>query len=717
MTGADAVVSTFEREPAASSVDARRRNLARLLRPKSVAVVGGRSSEPVLAMIRRSNFPGPVHMVNPTRSEIGGVKCVPTVNDLPSAPDATFLNVSRDVLPDVVSDLSTMDAGGGVAYAAGFKELGASGERYESALGGAVGNFALLGPNANGLINSLDGVALWPTESHEPRRLDKGIAIISQSGTIAYNYVNSQRSVHPGYIVCLGNQSFVDVADVMDAVLEDDRVGAIGLFLEGVPDVPAFAAAAERAARLRVPIVAMKAGRTDTGARMAQTHTGAMVTNDAFFGALFDRLGIHRAETLSALDETLKMVSVGGCRPGRRVASLTMCGAYRTIFADAADTAGLEMPRLDEAASASLRAQLPEFATVSNPLDYNAPYTGMDVLSLENGPALKTCFETFLGVPHDISIMLENMDRQTSPEEIAASPTFQAWLAADSAAGRRKVIISGSPERFAAGYREAALEAGVVPLQGIEDGTAAIAASIAIADRWEEMGSEIVALERLPELDEAGDLLDEVRSKAALAGFGLAVPPSRSCSVADAPGTAAALGFPVVLKAVSSTVAHKAAVGGVALGLRDAASVEAAALRISDGFAARGLPLDGLLLERMIEPIDAELIAGIVRDSGFGLALMLGAGGSRAEAIGDADLLLLPSGDGDLQRFCNHVSDRLGLPEGCRPSLLGAVRAISAYAWDNRDRLVELDVNPLVVTGNDVIAVDAVIRLAPGTGG
>lgn len=453
---------------------ARRANLRRLLKPRSVALVGGRTLAPSVAMLRKAGFDGDIQVVNPFQREIGGIACVPTIADLPDAPDAAFLSINRKLTVEAVRTLSARGAGGAVCFAAGFGEMGEEGTRLQADLVAAAGDLAVAGPNSNGLLNRLDRLALWPMDDHDPQPVERGPAIISQSGGIAYAFVRDRRGLAPAVIASTGNQVLLDVADWLAVLGEDPRVTAIGIFMEGPGDVAAVADAAAVTRGRNLPVVVLKSGRSALGAEMALTHTGALAGDDDLFDALCDRLGFTRVRTLPQLLETLKALSAwGDGLKGNRMAVLTASGAARALFADAAFDHGLALPAVSARVASRLRPQLPEFAHVSNPLDHNAYYTGMDVLSMENEPALHECFRTMLLDGYDIGVM--NTDGGDTED---GNPTLRAWIRAAHETGTPAAIVATMPDELSRHVHRLCREAGIAALQGLDDAVAAIAAAV-----------------------------------------------------------------------------------------------------------------------------------------------------------------------------------------------------------------------------------------------
>ncbi len=261
------------------------RSLERLLRPKSIAVFGGREAERVMRECDRMGFSGEIWPVHPSREEMGGRRCFRSVDALPAAPDAAFIGVNRELSVEIVRALSARGAGGAICYASGFREA-ESGAALQRALVLAAGDMPIVGPNCYGLINYLDCVPLWP-DHHGGTPVDKGVAIVTQSSNIALNMTMQRRGLPIAYVASAGNQAQTSVAEIAAAFLEDERVTAVGLHVEGVADVTHFEAMARRARSLGKPVVAVTAGRSDEGRRAAFSHTASITSSDAATAAFF----------------------------------------------------------------------------------------------------------------------------------------------------------------------------------------------------------------------------------------------------------------------------------------------------------------------------------------------------------------------------------------------------------------------------------------------
>ncbi|MDG2483017.1 MAG: acetate--CoA ligase family protein [Alphaproteobacteria bacterium] len=696
--------------PVPSRRAARRANLKRLLSPRHIAFVGGKTMEESIEMLQAAGFPGSIWPVSPKYDAIGGLPAFNSIADLPEGPDAAFLYLPKAINADVLSQLAAHGGGGAVCFAAGYAELGDDGRDEQSALDQAAGDLAVMGPNSTGFLNNLDRTALWPVRDHAPRVMQSGVAIVSSSGGVLFNYSVNQRSVGAAIMIGAGNQAVCDFSDHIDVLVDDERITAIGLFAEDLGYIPAFSAAAAKALDRGTPVVAMKTGVSEVGAMVAQTHSGALAASDDWIDALFERCGVIRVRSLPELDETLKMLTTTAIPKGRRMAVLTNSGGEKALTADAADSKIMELAQPSPETQAKLSAIIPDFATVSNPFDYNAYFagSGKDVLSEDNPVMLEHCFRTMVDDGYDIAVMLRGARTFPDGSNEAPGPTPTRWAAANQGSGRAVVQCSVLPEHMPADHRAMLISQGVAPLQGLNEAMTAIDGAV----RWGEARrghDDATALPAIPFLAQRGRLWNEADAKAALAAYGLATPAHQIVSPGDAGISADAIGYPVVVKAALPVIAHKAKAGAVALKLTSCDAVEAAVETMRQRLAAAGTPLEMVLVEAMIPDASDELIAGVTFDPQFGHALVFGRGGVDVEAMRDISMALLPLTSRQLAAL---VAKR-GLAKNIAAASIQALHAITAFAWEQRARLVSLDVNPLIVTAaGEVIAVDALIETA-----
>jgi len=637
-------------------------------------------------------------VVNPRREELEGIPCVPSIADLPGVPDASFVAPPPQATLQIISDLSERSAPGAVCFAAGFAETGAEGQALQQQLCDAAGDMAMMGPNCHGFINYLDGVALWPDE-HGGQRTDRGVALITQSGNIGINLTMQQRGLEYSYVISAGNNSALGMHDYIDALLEDSRVSAIGLHIEGLDDIHAFSNAAIRALRQGVPIVALKAGRSARGAEITMSHTGSLAGSDALYSALFARLGIARCDTVAQFLETMKFVSTAGTLPSPTIASMSCSGGDATIVADNAEALGLQTPPFSKDSAGRLRELLGPNVDVSNPLDYHLYIWGDYDKLLAN-------FKQVLS--NDLACTILVLDYPPGGDDTHWQTAERSLLSAVNETEQRAAIVSSLPETMSADARQRLKAAGIAAMQGIEDCLFAIraAATIGVAQRNVE---RILPVLVAGHVAQDSEMLDEWRSKTLLADAGVTIPEGRVCDADDIVSAADAIGYPVVLKALSEQLAHKSEAGAVAVALSNEDDLLQAAAGMTDRY-------DRFLVEQMVSPVVAELIVGVSRDPTFGLSLLIGTGGTLVELLDDTVSLLLPVGREEIRtaieslRAGTLIEGYRGAPSGDIEAVLDAVEAIAAFAAENAGSLHELDVNPLLVTPSAAIAADALIR-------
>jgi acyl-CoA synthetase (NDP forming) len=687
----------------------RQRNLRRLLRPRHVAIVGGQAMADSIRRCADTGFTGEVWVVNPKYAELGGRKCYASIADLPEAPDATFIAVPREATIEILKQLDARGGGGAICYAAGYTEVGGEGVALHEEFLRAAGNLAVVGPNCYGMLNFIDGICLWPTGALG-HQVETGCALVMQSGNIALNLSRNDRSVPFAYVISSGNQAVLNAADYVDALADDPKVTAIGLYLEGIKDVPAFSRAAAKALQRGKPLVALKAGNSELGAKFAMSHTGSLAGSGKMYDALFDRLGIIRVHSVPQLLETLKLVSTAGLPKGDRLAVFTCSGGECLLTADLCDELGIPLPGFSKDQADDLRAQLPNFATVSNPLDYNTSLWGHEDL-------LVKCFSTVMGGDFDAGMLVIDFATDGPETEAACMAGVRALLKACTMHGKMPIVTSTLSELLPAIARTEVIAAKGAPMQGLEEALNAFAAVHRFAQRKTKVAA--AALPATPQAGENRRMLSEVEGKKLLAGFGLAVPESRVVAPGDAVAAAEALGFPVVVKVAEPLIAHKTEAGAVAINLKSPADVEAALARMDKSVTAyvKGGRIEKVLVERMVGDVVAELIVGIQRDPQFGLALVVGAGGILVELVEDAAMLLLPTSAEEVEaairrlKIAKLLAGYRGKPAADMAALVKSIMAIAAFAEAHRETLVELDVNPLMVRADGAVAVDALVVL------
>ena len=667
-------------------------DLRRLFAPRSIAVVGGAPAERVIRQCQKLGFLGTIWPVHPTRTEVAGVPCVPSLDALPDAPDSVFLGVNRHVTIASMRTLAAMGAGGAVCYGSGFAESGD--DHLQDELLEAAGHVPFLGPNCYGYVNTFDRVALWPDE-HGCGTFQRGAAIISQSGNVAVNLTFQQRGLRLGAMVSVGNQANIGMEDCIDAMLDDDRITCIGLFLEAVRDPQQFAVVARRAAQQRVPIVALQTGRSAAGALIATSHTGSMSGRAAAYDALFARYGVATVTTPAELVETLKLLDRDGPLQGGSLVSLSCSGGEASLVADRAEGGPLTLDAFSDDHRQRIESTLTKLVAVSNPMDYHTFMWG-------DRAAMTACFTAVMDGPQDATMLV--LDAPPGADNDPAAWYTAADALADAAqhTGGRAVVVATLAECINEPFRTHLATRNLTPLLGLSEALVALGAASSVG---RNAGSAHASVQ----LASTTRVVDEAGAKAHLRSIGVAVPDGRVVVGADdvaerVADAADAIGYPITLKALGP--AHKSESGAVRVGLRDRAAVLAAA-------AVMPATEMGYLVESTVTDVVAEILVTVRRDPPIGWLVSLGFGGVMTELWGDVTHLLAPVDRDDvvsaLRRLRSHP-----LLAGFRGGPAADVHALADLVVTLTDavvgtEIVEIELNPVLVGHIGATAVDALM--------
>ncbi|MBD9623905.1 MULTISPECIES: acetate--CoA ligase family protein [Ensifer] len=680
------------------------RSLDRLIRPRTIAVFGGKEARRVIEQCDKMGFTGEIWPVHPREAEILGRKCYRSVAELPGAPDASFVGVNRQLTIDIIRDLASRGAGGAVCYASGFREAASElddGNDMQEALVAAAGDMPIVGPNCYGFINMLDGALLWP-DQHGMQRVEKGVAILTQSSNIACNISMQTRGLPLAYVMTAGNQAQTGLSDIACAVLEDPRVTAVGLHIEGFDSVVALERLATRARELGKPVVTLKVGKSEAAQLATVSHTASLAGNDRVSSALLARLGIGRVDTLPALLETLKLLHVAGPLESNDISSMSCSGGEASLMADAGERYRVNYRPLRDEQKKPLKDALGEMVTIANPLDYHTFVWG-------NREKQTTAFTAMMKGGYAINLLVLDFPRLDRCDPADWETTCHAVIDAARATGARAGIVASLGENMPEATALFLMKAGVVPFFGIEEALAAIETAAEIGTAWAKPVPPRLHDGRVAAAGEA-ITLSEHEAKVELAAAGLTVPKGKTAATAEEAADAAeALGFPVVLKGLG--VAHKTEAGAVKLNLASRADVLAAA-------KAMAAVTSGYLVEKMVAKPVAELIIGAMRDPVAGPVLTIGAGGILVELLDDSAILTLPTTPEAIGEAIGGLKIRKlldgyrGAPAADYAALTAAVAAAASYVVANASKLEELDINPLMVlpNGQGAVAADALIR-------
>ena len=663
--------------------------LQRLFKPASIAVIGGGAwCRSVIAALHKIGFADPVWHVHPNAD--GAIR---SISELPDAPDACFIGVNRSATIDCLRELSAKGAGGAVCFASGFAETG-DGADLNNALLEAAGDMAVVGPNCYGFVNALDHVALWP-DVHGLVPVERGVAILTQSSNIALNLSMQRRGLPIAFLGTAGNQGQTGLSQIALTLIQDPRITALGLHIEGVGDLIELQSMMQAAERLGKPVIALKSGRSEAAQTAALSHTASLAGSDVGASALFARLGILRVRSLDALIEALKHAHLYGAVTPGPIASLSCSGGEASLMADGGEARGLTFAPLTDTQDRALEEVLGPLVTRANPLDYHT-------FIWNDAGKMAEVYSIMATGPAALTVIVVDFPRADRCQTDAWDCVVDAALSARAQTGRRIAVLTSLSESLTEDLSDRLMQAGILPLHGLD--AALDALSVIYGKR---LPADVERPIPIPRPGGIPRMQDEADAKSILARSGLDVPRH---AVAQSPDDAARLAqpmLPVALKARG--MAHKSEMGGVVLDLGTSDSVRA---------AASGMSCDGFYIEEMIRDGCAELLVGIVADPAHGYVLTLGAGGILTELLQDTCHLLVPVTEAEIDaeldalRVGPLLRGYRGKPAGNRAATVAAIMAVQTYVVAQAGRVAEIEINPLIVTPTRAVVADALIREA-----
>lgn len=685
-------------------------DLDRFFRPASVAVVGASDAEgrPNAGITRQliawaDRVGARLHPVHPKRTHVFGLPCAPSVKALPEPVDLAVLLVG-DPLP-LIDELADAKVKFAVAFASGYAETGEEGAAAQSRLAAAVerAGVRLLGPNTNlnafeEFRDDLDGPA---------------IALITQSGHQGRPvFTLQQLGVRLSHWAPTGNEADLETADFISYFAERPEVGAIACYVEGLKDGRSFLLAADRAARRGVPVVAVKVGRTEAGARMAASHTGKLTGADQVVDAAMRQYGVIRVDGLDELQDTSALLARARKPLADGVVVYSISGGTGAHFSDLATAAGLRLPRLSEAKQAELHQWIPEYLSVANPVD-----NGGHPVGDWRG---RKIIDAILADP-EVGVLICPI---TGPFPPMSDKLAEDLVAAAEATDKLVCVVWGSPVGTEEAYRTTLL--GSSRVATFRTFANCITAVRAYLDHHRFASSYLSPFDEAPRtpspsfrkaraLLRPGAQLSEHAAKQLLRAYGIRVPREQLVTSAAASVRAAALvGYPVVMKASGARLAHKTELGLVKVGLTSASQVRDAYRELTDVARYEEVELDGVLVCQMVEQ-GVEMVVGVTQDVLFGPTVTVGLGGVLVEVLRDAAVRVPPFGEGQARAMLDELRGR-ALLDGVRggppldvDALVEVVLRVQRMALELGDELVELDVNPLMVLprGQGAVALDA----------
>jgi len=697
-----------------------RADLTRLINPRNIAVVGaspragsqGRRLYDNLVL--HSTMPGKVYPVNPAHQKIDGEPCWPAVSALPADADidVALVMVNAVHVLDVLKQCAARHIPFAIVMTSGFSEAGETGQVLEleiAELCRATG-LRVYGPNCPGFVNVRDRIGMTFSPAFKDDLNSGSIGLATQGGGLGRNLLQGWSfGEGVGLWFSAGNEVDLGIADFVAHMAGDPQIRVIVLLMEGIKNGRRLAAALRLAQQHGKPVVALKIGHSDAGVRAAQSHTAAMAGSAAVNSAVLRQFGVIEVRDLNQLLAVASLLTRATPQSGKGLCIYTFSGGTAALAADLAGTANLPMARFGAETSAALAALLPGFANVENPVDTTADVL-RDPQMLAAG-LQQVCADPAVGtvlfpIPMDYGAITDAM-----AETIVAVAAKTDTL----------VVPVWMSRRLSTGFHRMET-AGLLPFLSLSDAVSALACAI----RWQPVQAAKHATTCAPALNPASckgtRTLNEAAAKALLRDAGIAIPEGKVVASADEAATyATTLGFPVAMKIASAQIAHKTDVGGVRLGV---ASAEAARQAYHDirAAVARHAPaahIDGILVERMHPSEGCEMLIAVRHDATFGLVMSVGLGGIFVETLRDVAHRMLPLSVEDvraLPRELTHADVLQGLrdqPPVDFAALETLLLQVADFAWQRRDTLLELELNPvqLGAQGKGAIVLDALMTM------
>ncbi|NML48716.1 acetate--CoA ligase family protein [Ramlibacter sp. G-1-2-2] len=699
-------------------------DLSHLVLPRSIALigasdradsVGGRTLDNLLA---HSSYQGKLHLVNPTRSQVRGMACHPSVKDVGTPVDVAIVAVKADSVLPALEESAALGTKFAMVLTSGFGEVGEEGRRAEARMAELArsSGMRIYGPNCPGLnnINARLGMTFSPAYRFD--QMPGPIGLATQGGGMGRTIIQAMaRGIGTGLWFSAGNEVDLEVSDFVHYMATADDIKVIATTLEGVRNGPRFLEACQHAARHGKPIVAMKIGKSEYGMKAAQSHTAAITGSAEVNSAVFRELGVTEVEDVDELVDVAALLARGLPTGREKVAVFCYSGGTAALAADKVGQAGLELASFTDATTATLQSQLPPYAAISNPVDTTAvvltdPEIGYASLkAVAQDPNVGA---VIYPIPFDYGEVTTTAARSAvRVQQEVDKPIVMVWMS----------------DKLGDGY-PVLVEGGIVPARSVENAVKAV-------QRYLERGAwqsshdaawRPGALAGKPEVAHMGDSqptpVREHEAKARLKSAGIRVPRSRFVAQQqDVAKAFSELEAPVVaIKIVSPTITHKSDVGGVLLGIRTADAAVAAfeEMMRTVAQAAPGHALEGVLLEEMLEGPFAEVVIGVHRDPVFGHVCTFGLGGIAIELFKDVSRRLLPLTPQRARamveetRCVRLLKGFRGKPATDIDALVDALVSVSTLVTTTPG-IEELEINPLAVLpqGGGVVALDAVLNL------
>lgn len=695
-----------------------------LLSPKSIVIVGASADYSkftgrTVKYILKYRYPGKLYAVNPARTEVSGIPCFPSVKDLPEAVDTAFIQIAAKGVPGVIEQCIEKNVKSIIIHAAGLGESGEEGKKTQERIKAQIreAGIRVVGPNCAGIVNMTESMILSPIVCYEIDDIPKGrIGLISQSGGLTGAYVSraADRGIGFSYVISTGNEMDLGVSEFAHYLLRDKNTDAIAIFLEALRNVDLFREVAAEAMDRGKPIVVLKVGRTEVGARAAASHTGALTGADTIYDAFFRQYGIVRVETLEDLFEVPALFCKTKPPKGRNVGIITTTGGGATIVLEAAAQAGLQFPPPSDSAIREATAFLPSFAAKSNPMDVTMSGTGggfkkgLEVLLKDD------TFDMIVGVVGTSSQFEPHLGVQPIVDVCKdAKKPLVAFCNPNAADALRLFEKNGIPSfrtpescGRALGYL-------------VKYGEALDRFNRNRNQRQTPDPDSPTAANARKILGNTGRILNEHDSKRVLSAYGIQVTTEKlTGDVEQAKKAAKEIGYPVVMKVMSADIPHKTEAEVIKLGVpseRELVASYGEILEKAKKFKADG-KIDGVLIQEMAER-GVELIIGMKRDASFGPVIMFGLGGIFVEVFKDVSFRIQPISLPDAREMIEEIKGSKlldgyrGMEQMDCEAIASTLMSVASLSLDLGEEIQELDINPLIVypKGKGIKVVDALI--------
>jgi acetate---CoA ligase (ADP-forming) len=680
-------------------------DVAKLFHPRHVAVVGASENhsvgKQVIDNFARVGYDGIVSAVNPKYETVAGYPCYPSLSAIPERPDAVAVVLGAERAVSAIEEAAELGIPAAVVFDGGFMEIKGIGVERQQRLERAAekAGMAFLGPNCQGTLNFVDKCPLYLqfVEAYEPGRT----ALISQSGLVADVLSTNNRGVRWSHIVSCGNEAVVVAADLLEYFVDSPSVDVICMFLETIREPDRFFAQCQRANERGKPVIVLKSGRTEKARAAISAHTGALALPTRLVDGLMRRHGVISVDSVEELMSTAVLLQTGRLPSGGRVATLMGSGGVIELLLDASEKLSISYPEPLPVTKARLDEHLDPDVTAKNPLDY-WPSKDVDTSYPRLLDALASDPNT------DIVMAVINAGWYPTGSQRIGGREIEEMRNLAARTDKHLVILDITDGRMDGEMVDACRIDEVAAIGGLHAGLKSID-NLVWWSRLQDERAQIIEMHDPSGAHLPGDAISGQPALAMVETLGIAVVPSIAITdTTEIHALAEGLGYPLVVKVGDSNLLHKTEVGGVVIGLKDADETRAAAERLFDaGYQT-------LLIQPQLVG-GVELILGLQSDPQLGMFVIVGLGGIWTETLDDVAVRPVGLLEGEAEEMLRGLqgfpllSGARGRTAHALAPIISAIEHVDAFGQATRSSLTSLDINPLIVNGDSVVAVDALI--------